>query len=1002
MSMRMNHPRGDSRSLARIRFASFVLDLESGQLKRSGQVVKLAALPARLLVYLAANRHRVVSKRELAQQIWGDMAVGEATLHQAIRTTRRAVDDDGRRQAVIETASGVGYRFIAAMSDPAAAPRPQGEIAYVGNRTLLARIDELLHGVVSGRGAVLLLAGEAGIGKSRAARETVRLAAAIGLTVVRGGAGAPLGAPPFWPWVEVFRALESVRPIGELRRDVPHLFGLESSEGEEASDPTRFRHFRLAARALERSAQHGPLVVLLEDLHDVGASTLELLEFVARYSLHARLLIIATYRETELVADAPRVRTLDRLMTLPSVERQSIEPLGDVEVAYLVEQCSGRKLPLERVTSLKRHTAGNPFFAVELARVLPDDRTLRLDSAWEAWVPRGAEQILADRLSQLTVPVRAVLITAAAIGPTFDADVLVAAESSDNTREALRAATASGFVRALQPGAGGYRFAHALVREALYAELQQDAARRSDLHLRIADAIEMLDPGRKAEIAHHLCEAGDRASAERIASAVTHGAEQAARSGDIGGAFELYTRALGALDRADDAPERTRCALLVAGGRLGVRGTEPESASAMLEEAILLARRLELPELFARAVLAYGYNPEMVGVASEELIGLLDEAISALDDTLPALAAQLRSRKAMEVRYTDGPERALSILDRAVEQAHQSGAAYAIARVLEDASFVRWSVADPEAWRTLNREIVMAASEAGDTELEFQGLKGLATASLEVGDRAGFEEALSQCSATAEEYPSPFLLAVVTSLRATRAFLEGRFGDGEADAIEAASSGLDAISGLAAGQLFYHRLELGRVHELEAATRAFVEERPGIGTWRVALARLLVDADRFEEARAELSELGPPDAMPEDRNWMPSVAMLAECAVVLGDRKLGEQVSALLSPYSQLNVVLGNGALYYGNASHFLGMVSALANRTEDADRHFSDALAVHESMQSAPWRLRTRAEQAHLYAQLGEVDQAATLATEVTQSAREIGMVRCAERASSVASSGR
>jgi DNA-binding winged helix-turn-helix (wHTH) protein len=979
-------------------FDPFVLDLGSAELLRAGKPVKLAALPARLLRYLAANRHRTVSKHELAQELWGGRAIGEATLHQAVRAARHAVDDDGRQQRVIRTASGIGYRFVAKANDSAPVLHLVGATSYVGQRSLLAELEQALSEVKAGRGALLLLEGEPGIGKSRAIDEIARLAGGLGLSVVSGGASPQEGAPPFWPWIEVFRGLAGIRPVADLRADAPHLLKAGAELTIRPSEPSRFRQFKAAARCLERSAEHGAIAVLLEDLHEAGAATLELLEFVAQRALHAPLLMVATYRERELREDPARSRVLDRLVEFPGVRARALTPMSDVEIAYLVEQHSGRIVPLDRVRSLCRHTAGNPFFAVEIARVLPDDTTLADESAWEDWLPRGATELLTDRLVSLGVENHALLVTAAAIGTTFDAALLARSEADSETRRALAVAVTQHLISELEPGSGSYRFTHALIREALYAELGEDPALRGRIHLRIADAIARFDPMREAEVAHHLCEAGAYAGSQRIAAAIERAAERAARSGDLGGAFALYERGLGVLAAIPDASGATRCGLLVAAGELGVRGVAPDKARALLDEAVGIGHELGLRELLARAVLAKAYRAEIVGVADTELLSLLDEAIAGLAGERPALAAQLLSRSAIEVRYADdGVGRATDMIERATRLSLESGDAHARAQVLEDTSLVRWSLADPHAWIDLNHRIVQAASEAGDTELVFQGLKGLAAGHLELGNRSGFDDALERCAATAEEYPSPFLRAVVSSLHAARDFVDGALETGEASAIAAAASGLDAVAPLATAQLFYHRLETGRLLELEAPIRQLVRDSPGIAAWQGALARLLVDAGRHDEARALLDSIAPLETIATDRNWFPAMAMLSECAARLEDVALAQRILDLLAPHARHGVVLGNGALFYGMGAHYLGMLCRVTGKLDDAKEQLEAAAEMHAAMRSEPWVLRTRVEEAETQFCLGDVSEAQRLAEASAVRATELGMVRCAEHAQQI-----
>lgn len=362
-----------------LHFERFVLDLDSGELTENGPGVPIAALPSRLLRYLGMNRHRTVSKAELLQEVWGGTAVGESALHQALKQARHAVGDSGRQQSVIKTISGIGYRFAA---------------------------DVVEH--------------------------LVAYAAARGILDVRGGGDPRAGAPPFWPWIEVFRQLAESRPVDELRRGAqalldPAAVPLVGDSGE----AERFRTFDIANRCLQRAATIRPMVVILEDLHEASAATLELLSFVARSVDRSPILFVGTYREPELRRDPSRARVLSQLVSLRSVTTHELTTLSEHETAYLIEQRAERRLPSALVRVLARSSAGNPLFAVELAQLLSDatgslasESGERSEREWEQRIPRDAGRLLSDRLAALTPLARHALRAAAAIGSTFDRNLL--------------------------------------------------------------------------------------------------------------------------------------------------------------------------------------------------------------------------------------------------------------------------------------------------------------------------------------------------------------------------------------------------------------------------------------------------------------------------------------------------------------------------------------------------------------------------------------------------
>ena len=208
------------------------------------------------------------------------------------------------------------------------------------------------------------------------------------------------------------------------------------------------------------------------------------------------------------------------------------------------------------------------------------------------------------------------------------------------------------------------------------------------------------------------------------------------------------------------------------------------------------------------------------------------------------------------------------------------------------------------------------------------------------------------------------------------------------------SSGLDSISPMAAGQLYFHRREQGRLEELEGAVRQFIEDSPGIAMWPIALTRALVDADRPDEARSVLGNVQPVEEIARDRNWLPTLIVLTESAIALEDRPLCTRLFDALTPHAGVNVVLGNGSLFLGSTAHYLGTLALALGRMEEATALIARGAEMHERMGSEPWALRTRAEQLHLPRRHGEAASIRTLADRTASRARTLGMVRCAERA--------
>src|SRR5262245_5218482 len=213
---------------ATYRFGAFELDARRRQLLRLGRPVAIQPKPFDLLVYLIRHRDRLVTRDELLAEVWRGVHVDDEALRVTLHATRRAVDDDGVRQQVIQTVPRSGFRLVASVeevvrarapeTDARAATASEPRTPFLGREALMAEVATLLGDVAGGASRVLLVSGEAGIGKTRALEEIAQTARSQGFRFFQGRCVESEGAPAFWPWVEILRAaVESDPPSGLLR-----------------------------------------------------------------------------------------------------------------------------------------------------------------------------------------------------------------------------------------------------------------------------------------------------------------------------------------------------------------------------------------------------------------------------------------------------------------------------------------------------------------------------------------------------------------------------------------------------------------------------------------------------------------------------------------------------------------------------------------------------------------------------------------------------------------
>ena len=461
---------------------------------------------------------------------------------------------------------------------------------FVGREGELVALTADLDAAVAGRGGVVLVGGEPGIGKTRLAEELAAQATSRGALVLWGRCWEGEGAPAFWPWVQVLRAYLQTADPAALRQEMgagaadiaqvvpavrallPDLPAPPPIEPEAA----RFRLFDSLAGFLRAAAARRPLLLVLDDLHWADVPSLALLRFVGREVEGAGLLVVGSYRHTEVDREHPLLGTLADLTRGQHSRRLLLGGLDQQEVASFLALVAGVEPSQELAAAVHRQTDGNPFFVTEVVRLLASQG--RLDAAevgsrvLAAGLPEGVRAVVAERLGRLSDGCRQVLEVAAVLGRDFELRALQPVSGLDPGRllELLEEGEAARVVGVVPGGLGRWRFAHALVREVLYEGLP--AARRIRLHGRVGEALEAVygaDPGpHLAELAHHFVAAapGDQAMVGRAVRVATAAGRRALELLAWEEAAGLFERALAALELAERPDRQQRCQLLLALG----------------------------------------------------------------------------------------------------------------------------------------------------------------------------------------------------------------------------------------------------------------------------------------------------------------------------------------------------------------------------------------------------------------------------------------------------
>ena len=536
-----------------------------------------------------------------------------------------------------------------------AGPRPAVG-AFVGRGPELRRLLAAWTDAQRGQRRTVLVAGEAGIGKTRLVTELATLAEQDGAVVLAGRCDQHLGVP-YLPLREAVgrqlaafpserlrtllgpRATELVRFWPELAWRLP-AFSARPVPGPDA-DP--YLLFEALTGLLEAMAVTGPLLLLVDDLHGADEATLLLLRSLANAWRPARLLTVLTFRDDERAPRTNLTAALGDLVRSPGAELLTLRGLDGDEVAAMAAATVARPLgpggpALAHV--LRERTGGNPFLVAELLRHLAETGALEGGDVTEAAagpatddVPESVRWVVGQRMARLGGPVEHVLGIAAVIGQHADVALLgrVADLGHDSLLSALDTAVAAGLLE-VEPGAPGrYAFHHPIVRDLLYRKLA--AGERARVHRRAGEALEELTAGtaRLGELADHFALAGTPFTDRAVEYARLAG-EEAFAQRRYEEAAHRRGQALAALDRAGAAvdPER-RGELLCGQGDAWAAAGQARLATEAYLRAAAAARAAGSAGGLARAALGLGgptgfWSVELNRTAST---GLLGEAIEA-------------------------------------------------------------------------------------------------------------------------------------------------------------------------------------------------------------------------------------------------------------------------------------------------------------------------------------------------------------------------------------
>ena len=903
---------------------------------------------------------------------------------------------------------------------------------FVGRDAEVQRVGQLWKEALAGERRVALLGGEPGVGKTRLAAQVAAQVHDEGGIVLVGRCDEDLGVP-YQPFVEALRHyVDHTAPGdlkdrlgrygGELVRLMPELADrVADLPPALQSDPEteRYRLFDAVGAWLAALSADQPVLLVLDDLHWAAKPTLLLLRHVLRFSEPLRVLIVGTYRDTELGRRHPLSDLLADLRRQGGVERLSLSGLDAGGVTRFVEQAAGRDLSSPEDEALAgaiyAETEGNPFFVLEVLRHLAETGAIeRRQGQWvtttaieDLGIPEGIRDVVGRRLSRLSDEANDVLAVAAVVGAEFELAVLSQAAGVPPHRvvAALEEAVAARLVSEKPDSAGEYRFAHALVRATLYEELS--AARRVGLHGQAAEAIESIHATRLQDqlpaLAHHYAQSA--VPAADPAKAVDY----ARRAGDAAlaqlahdDAVRYYGQALDLLRLSKtlvDGPEQID--LLIALGEAQRRAGHPAYRETLLDAAGRARQRRDADAL-ARAALA-NCRVSMTSEAARidaERIEALEAALQLVGEADSPTRARLLAHIALEQAWT-GDRAELARLSReAISMARRLADSATLADVLLSSFYAIWSPATVQQRLDQTDKLLALAEELGDQRIAVHAYFHRARAAVELGDLPEVQRCVEQQTLLAAEIGEPTLRWMAAVTAAGLPLAAGQLAASEQMGLAALALAQDVqpdAKTYYAGQMFFVRYEQGRLEELLPTIVEYAADPSFEAAFILPMtAFMFCELDRLDECRRYYTPVTDPRfaALRFDHLWLMALSFCAEVAVRLGDTESAAALTDLMAPYADRLVAVHSWSL--NCVSHYLGLLATSLGRFEEAEAHFRATATRQLHLGTPAWLAHTRFEWARMLLTRrapDDVEQAQELLNQALATARELGLANVERR---------
>ncbi len=849
---------------------------------------------------------------------------------------------------------------------------------FAGRDNALAELKQMWKSVSAGGFGMVLVSGEPGVGKTRLCQELAAPIAGGGGVVLAGGCDEDVNVP-FQPFVAALRWQLRDDPEltvlghlpGELVRLAPELIALHADLPPMlSSDPDleRARLFQALESWLCATAAGAPTLLVIDDVHWADVSSLQLLRRLASASV-ARLLVVGTFRDTDVDSTQQLASILADLRRTATVSRISLDGLAAADVLDLMTRAGGQLLDGSGVSlaeAVHRETSGNPFFVGEIVRLLAETGDFEPEVVGRL---EGVREVVGQRLRRLELSVQDLLRAGSVIGVEFDVELAatVAHQDVDAAVDSLEQAQHAHLLR--EVGVGRYRFEHALVRDALHADMS--LTRRARQHRLVAEALERrhandLDIA-VVELAVHWRDAGEQDKAVEYAIAA---GEQATRRHAPEIAAEWYRAALATIgDNTPVQPHRLRALGGLADAQF--HAGDPAWRSTAHTAARLAIDTRDPAAAYRALTLRSRVDYASTGAADPERANLLRDALDRLDALSAGQRAELLSALATELIYTHD-------FDERRRRVEQREALWPQLDLLERAHCLADPGANPGSGLTRSDTLPRAATIRAALDAEHDPLRranlcvALWISSVILGQRDTDRDAIRRLAEAIGDLPLDWLRGV---LHLADQIMEPLI-DGDLRRVAAGVATIEHAFGEThhdQGHGYAHFCNVmllqvrGDHHELAALTAPQAAADPPVEWWRAihAHACLVVDVD---QARTALNGLDV-GLIPDDAVWGLVISCWAEVAATIGSQQQCKALAGALQHQRGMNLM--TGGWFGGPADRLLAKLHLRLGQPDLAAQEFAAAFALSRAFESPPWTARTCIDWAHALADAGDTSHA-------------------------------